>query len=64
MPRLPLAHALVNALDGGEGVEPQLVVEGAAAQVIDDGNLDTRVVGHPRATCRSFIRSRLKAAAA
>ena len=44
VPRLPLAHALVNALDRGEGVEPELVVELAAAQVIDDGNLDTRVV--------------------
>ena len=35
---LPLAHALVDALDGGQGVEPELVVERAAAHVVHDGH--------------------------
>ena len=36
---LPGADALVDALDRGEGVESELIVEGAAAHVVDDGNL-------------------------
>ena len=36
---LPLAHALVDAPDGREGVEPELVVEGATAEVVHDGHL-------------------------
>mmetsp|Transcript_4627 Transcript_4627/g.19072 ORF Transcript_4627/g.19072 Transcript_4627/m.19072 type:complete len:343 (-) Transcript_4627:35-1063(-) len=35
----PDADALVDALDRGERVESELVVEGAAAHVVDDGDL-------------------------